>query len=147
MSTSPDSPRPAGPRARPDPSRRATQVLRVARDTMHVRRAFGEPIRQDGVTIVPVAHVSGASGHGYGTGEMAGGLGEDSRGDGSGSGGGGGLLVRVRPLGVYVIHGTDVQWRPALDLGRVILGGQVVGGLAVLAVTWATRRRRHRRRF
>lgn len=118
--------------------------MRVVRDTLHVRRAFGEPIRQDGVTIVPVARVSGASGHGYGTGEMASGVSGDSRGDGSGSGGGGGLLVRVQPLGVYVVRGTDVQWRPALDLGRVIMGGQLVGGLAVLAVAWVSRRRRRR---
>ena len=52
--------------------------------------------------------------------------------DGSGeqpdgtTGGGGGFGVRARPVGAYVIRGEQVDWEPAFDLNRVILGGQVV---------------------
>lgn len=121
-------------------------VTRVAGDALHVRRVFGEPIREEGVTLVPVARVLGGAGSGWGTGEVgAGTSAAQSSGEGSGAGGGGGFGVRVRPLGVFVVRGTDVEWRPALDLGRVILGGQVVGALAVLAVSWALRARRRRR--
>lgn len=54
----------------------------------------------------------------------------------------GGYAGRVKPLGVYVITGDGVRWQPALDLNRVILGGQVLGAVSVLALSWALRRRR-----
>ncbi len=53
---------------------------------------------------------------------------------GGGHGGGGGYGVRVKPVGVYVVDDTGVHWRPALDLNRVILGGQVVGATAVASL-------------
>ncbi|MBX9246121.1 sporulation protein [Actinotalea ferrariae] len=121
-------------------------VTRVAGDVLNVRRAFGEPVHQDGVTIVPVARVVGGTGSGWGSGELgAGTTAAEARGEGSGSGGGGGFGVAVTPLGVYVVRGTEVEWRPALDLGRVILGGQLVGAVAVVALSWALRARRRRR--
>jgi uncharacterized spore protein YtfJ len=124
-------------------------VTRVAGDALHVRRVFGEPVRGEGVTLVPVASVIGGSGSGWGSGELGGGgdagARTSARGDGSGAGGGGGFGVRVRPLGVYVVRGTDVEWKPAMDLVRVIAGGQLVGAIAVLALAWALRGRRRRR--
>lgn len=122
-------------------------VTRVAGDALHVRRAFGDPVRHDGVTLVPVANVVGGSGSGWGSGEVgAGTSAARTSGEGSGAGGGGGFGVRVHPVGVYVVRGTDVTWKPALDLGRVILGGQVVGAVAALALAWALRGRRRVRR-
>jgi hypothetical protein len=58
------------------------------------------------------------------------------------SGSGGGLGVHVTPLGVYVIRGSDVTWQPALDLQRIITGGQAVGALAILTVLVGLLRRR-----
>jgi hypothetical protein len=42
-----------------------------------------------------------------------------------------------------VVDADGVHWRPALDLNRVIFGGQVVGAVAitVLSIAWALRRR------
>ncbi|VTR78609.1 hypothetical protein [Cellulomonas hominis] len=54
----------------------------------------------------------------------------------------GAFAARVKPLGVYVIAADGVRWQPALDLNRVILGGQIVGAVSVLALSWALRRRR-----
>ncbi|WP_199425186.1 spore germination protein GerW family protein [Actinotalea solisilvae] len=133
-----------GGRGRPRGDR-GRLVTRVAGDALHVRRVFGEPIREDGVTLVPVARVLGGAGSGWGSGELGAGTeAARSSGEGSGAGGGGGFGVRVRPLGVFVVRGTDVEWRPALDLGRVILGSQVVGALAVLVLARALRARRRR---
>lgn len=120
---------------------RAGRALRVAGDALHVRRAFGEPVRHGDVTIVPVAAVMGGSGAGWGTGEAVGGPGGH---DNTGSGGGGGFGVRVRPLGVYVVRGDQVRWEPALDLARVIAGAQAVAAVVALAVAFGRRRRRHR---
>lgn len=121
------------------------RLLRVLDDALHVRRAFGEPVVQGDVVLVPVARVTGGGGLGHGTGEGTATVpGAAAPGTGSGSGGGGGLAVRVHPVGAYVIRGSDVSWHPAFDLTRVALRGQVVGAPAILALAWALRRRRRR---
>ena len=116
--------------------------LDAARRLLHVRRAFGEPIARDGVTLVPVARVVGGTGFGGGDGTIDAGADDPSR---SGSGGGGGLGVSVTPVGVYVVRGADVRWEPAFDLSRVVLGGQVLGAIAILALARALSRRPRRR--
>jgi uncharacterized spore protein YtfJ len=125
--------------ARPDTARRPGLPVRVARDLLTVRRVFGEPITTDGVTLVPVARVIGGAGYGDGDGEWKK-LGRDEEGTGSGSGGGFGVVVS--PVGVYCVRGSDVTWQPATDMGRVILGGQVVGAIALLVLARIIRRRR-----
>lgn len=95
----------------------------------------------------------GGSGAGFGSGRGGPGFhgahtpqiedaGEDVGAMGEGSGGGGGFGIRVRPIGVYVVDDCGVHWRPALDVNRMILGGQVVAIVALLARTWVLRRRR-----
>nr|WP_297430466.1 spore germination protein GerW family protein [uncultured Actinotalea sp.] len=117
---------------------------RALADLLTVRRVFGEPVVRDDVTVIPVARVVGGGGGGSGTGTVPPYAADDrAAADGPGaSGSGGGLGVRVTPLGVYVVRGADVTWRPALDLQRVIAGGQTVGALAVLTVLVAVLRRR-----
>lgn len=63
-------------------------------------------------------------------------------GRGVGAADAGGYATRVKPLGVFVIDDDGAQWQPALDLNRIILGGQVVGAVATVALAWALRRRR-----
>jgi uncharacterized spore protein YtfJ len=99
-------------------------LLAQARDTMTVKRVFGDPIERDGVTVIPVAKVTGGAGGGSGTS----GEGETS------SGAGGGFGVAAAPAGVYVIKGQEVSWQPALDVNRVILGGQLVAIVLLLTV-------------
>jgi uncharacterized spore protein YtfJ len=98
-------------------------VLAQARDTMTVKRVFGEPYEKDGVTIIPAAQVQGAAG---------GGSGEDPQGQGRGSGSGFG--VTARPAGAFIIQGGELSWRPAVDVNRIILGGQVVVVIALLTL-------------
>lgn len=59
------------------------------------------------------------------------------RANGMGRAGAGAFGTHTRPLGVYVVRDGEVSWQPALDLNRVILGGQIVGALVgvALAVT------------
>jgi uncharacterized spore protein YtfJ len=98
-------------------------VIAQARDTLTVKRVFGEPYEKDGVTIIPAARVVGGAG---------GGSGEDPQGQGKGWGSGFG--VTARPAGAFVLHDGELSWRPALDLNRIILGGQVVAVVAFLTV-------------
>ena len=90
-------------------------LLAQARDSMTVKRVFGDPIERDGVMVIPVANVMGGFGGGGGDPRSA-----------ANPAVGGGFGVRATPAGVYVIDHGRVRWEPALNLNAVILGGQVV---------------------
>ncbi len=98
-------------------------VIAQARDVLTVKRVFGEPYEKDGVTIIPAARVGGGAG---------GGGGEDAEGRGKGSGSGFGM--GARPVGAFVIRDGELRWRPAVDVNRIIFGGQVVVIVALLTV-------------
>jgi uncharacterized spore protein YtfJ len=118
------------------------EVLAQARDTLTVRRVFGEPIERDGLTVIPVANVMGGGGGGGGEGPvMPGEPGRDPHAtDGApdappvASGSGASFAVRATPAGAYVIKGGEVRWEPAVDLTRVIVMGQIVGIVFLLAM-------------
>jgi len=106
-------------------------------DVMNVRRVYGEPYEVDGATVIPVAVVRGGGGGGGGEG-----TGDQNGKTGSGVGGGIGFGVQVRPVGVYVVKDGEVTWQPAVDVMRVILGGQLLGLVAILTLRSLLRRRR-----
>jgi uncharacterized spore protein YtfJ len=99
------------------------EVIAQARDTLTVKRVFGEPYEKDGVTIIPAARVQGGAG---------GGRGEDPKGQGKGSGSGFGMTAS--PVGAFVLRQGELSWRPAVDVNRIVLGGQVVAIVALLTV-------------
>jgi uncharacterized spore protein YtfJ len=111
------------------------EVIGRAADAAQVRRVFGEPVERDGVTIIPAALIRGGAGGGGGRGRGP----KQEEGDGEGAGGGYGFTAR--PAGVFVIRGDQVDWRPALDLGKVILGGQLVAVTFLLVLRSILRRR------
>src|SRR5215211_7858288 len=101
--------------------------LGAVKDTMTVSRVFGESYQVDGVIIVPVATVRGGGGGGGGEGKASGG-------EGTGTGAGFGFGVIVRPLGVYIVKDGEVSWQPAIDVLRVVIGGQLLALGAILAL-------------
>ena len=92
---------------------------------MQPKQVFGEPIERDGVIFLPAAKVRGGGGGG---------------GDTEGNGGAG-FGLTARPAGMYVIRDGNAEWKPALDVNRVILGGQIVAIVALLVVRSIFRRR------
>jgi uncharacterized spore protein YtfJ len=98
-------------------------VITQARDTLSVKRVFGDPYEKNEVTVIPAARVQGGAG---------GGGGEGPEGQGKGSGSGFGL--NARPVGAFLIKGDEVTWRPAVDLNKVILGAQFVAVVALLTI-------------
>lgn len=127
-------------------------ALHVVEDTMNrlmdaadVDRVFGDPIQNNGTTIIPVAEVVGGigvgSGFGMGTmgkprgrqkkidthgetqsetqGEAQGEPGQTPE-EGAGGGGGGGR-VHSRPVAVVVASGGDVRVEPLVDKTKVVL--------------------------
>jgi uncharacterized spore protein YtfJ len=82
-------------------------------DGLGVGAVFGEPIREGGVTVVPVA------GSGRGRGEQAEGSPRAEEGSGGGSGAGG----RASAKGYVRISDDEVRFEPVLDVTRIALAG------------------------
>lgn len=95
-------------------------ILGQVRDALTVKRVFGDPYERDGALVIPVASVRGGAGGG-----------SDGQAD---AGLGGGFGVSARPVGVYRIREEEVSWHPAVDTTRVIVGGQLVGIVALLVL-------------
>lgn len=111
------------------------EVIEKARDSLTVKRVFGEPYEKNGVTVIPAASIRGGAGGGSGEGP-----------EGTGKGGGGGFGLTARPAGAYVIRGEEVTWQPAVDVNRIVLGAQVVALAALLTVRSITKARAKRAR-
>ena len=105
-------------------------VIAQARDSLTVKRVFGDPYEKNGMTVIPVARVQGGAGGGGGEGP-----------DGQGKGSGSGFAMTARPVGAYLIRGDELTWRPALDINRIILGGQIVAIVALLTLRAAVKAR------
>ena len=103
----------------------AQLALSQTLDAMAIRHVFGEPIDRDGVTYLPAAKVRGGGGGG---------------GDTEGNGGAG-FGVASKPAGVFVIRNGDAEWRPAIDINRIVIGGQLVAIIALLVLRSILRRR------
>jgi uncharacterized spore protein YtfJ len=107
-----------------------SEAISNARDAITVKRVYGEAYERNGVTVIPAAAISG--GGGGGTGDQ-----EDGR-----TGSGGGFGLRARPVGAFVVREDQVSWEPAVDLSRVILGGQLIALAALFVIRSIARRRR-----
>jgi uncharacterized spore protein YtfJ len=111
--------------AKPDETRgEVLEVLRGVIDGVKAGTVFGTPVSRNGLTVLPVARIAGGGG---------GGRGDGSNGRGA-DGSGGGLGLSARPVGVYVIRDDGVTWSPAVDVTKVILGGQLVGMVALFTL-------------
>jgi uncharacterized spore protein YtfJ len=106
-------------------------VIAQGRDAITVKRVYGEPYETDGMTVIPAARVQGAVGGGTGEGP-----------DKQGSGTGGGFAVNAKPVGAYVVRNGELTWQPAMDVNRIVLGGQVVGIVALIVLGSVLRARR-----
>jgi uncharacterized spore protein YtfJ len=98
---------------------RMQDIIGQARDLITVKRVFGEPYEKDGITVIPAARVMGGGGGGEGTGDQ---------------GKGGGFGVGAQPAGAYVIKDGDVRWVPAVDVNRIVMGGQIIVIVALLTI-------------
>jgi hypothetical protein len=104
-------------------------ILSGAQDAMSVRRVFGDPVQAGDVTLVPVAVIAGGGGGGSKSAAEA----------------GAGFGLSAKPAGVFAVSGGQVRWRPAVNVNRAILGGQIVGIAAIgvvgaLVRLWLSRR-------
>ncbi|MGP3931679.1 spore germination protein GerW family protein [Nonomuraea sp. KM88] len=114
------------------------QLVEQSKDAATVNRVFGEPIHHGDIVVIPVARVAQGGGGGQGRGTKE----KDEKGEGSG----GGFGFSATPAGVFVLKNGEAQWRPAVDVNRIVIGGQIVAVallLTVRSILWRRRRRRH----
>jgi uncharacterized spore protein YtfJ len=104
----------------------AQQTITDTLEGMRAQHVFAEPIERNGTIYLPAAKVRGGGGGG---------------GDAEGNGGAG-FGLTAKPAGVYVIRDGDAEWRPAIDINRIILGGQLVAIVALLVLRSILARRR-----
>lgn len=96
----------------------AKELLERARESMEGRRVYAEPYESSGVTVIPAAAVRGGAGAGSDAEEA----------------GGGGFGLMARPVGAWIVREGNVSWRPAIDVTRIVLGGQIVAIVALLTL-------------
>ena len=108
------------------------EIVGKARDAVGVRRVYGEPYEQNGVTVIPAAVIRGGSGGGGGEGTE----GEAEAGDAAagrrGSGGGAGFGLSGRPAGAFVIENGEARWQPAVDATAIVMRALVLGAATFL---------------
>jgi len=112
--------------------------LRKIVDNADAGKVFAAPISEGGTTVLPVAKIGGGGGGGGGTG-----LADEG---GSAGGTGGGFGLSAKPLGVYVLRDGKVKWLPAVDVNKIVLGGQLVAVAGMLLARSVLRARSARRR-
>jgi|YNPMSStandDraft_1061717.scaffolds.fasta_scaffold167007_1 uncharacterized spore protein YtfJ len=105
-------------------------------DVANVNRVYGEPIREDEVTIIPTAEI--IAGLGFGMGFGAGSSpaeGEEKQhpdeaamASGSGGGGGGAGKSVSRPVAVVVVSHGNVYVEPVVDITKVALATITAAG-------------------
>ena len=94
-------------------------------DRLRVQTVYGEAMERDGAVYIPAVKVRGGGGGG----------------NDAGGSSGGGFGMTAKPAGVFVLHDGTATWQPAIDVNRIVLGGQLVA-IAALLVAWALLRRR-----
>lgn len=100
-----------------DKSSERKRVARAAFEQATSKRVYGEPIEIEGGKIVPVAAVR-RCGHQ-----------EDDEPNEKGCGC---SCVSTRPVGLILIRGDQVEWKPIFDLNRAALAAVGVLGLFLL---------------
>jgi uncharacterized spore protein YtfJ len=98
-------------------------IEKMVDSRLGVGAVFGEPIREGGVTVVPVAEVRFGYGYGYGSGRGRVEETEDGPSTDEGSGGGSGAGGRASAKGYLRISADDVRFEPVLDVTRLALAG------------------------
>src|SRR2546423_4170051 len=94
----------------------ALEAVNQAKDVINVRRVYGEPYQEDGLTIIPAANVTGGGGGG---------------GDTQGNGGGG-FWGRGPAAGARGVKDGGARWGPAFDPERPIPFGPLIALVAPL---------------
>lgn len=108
-----------------------TSLMREVKETIAIngraRAVFGQPVSNDGVTIIPVAKVTTMGGGGGGWSDD-----DPAKQDGEGGGGGLGFSTTAEPEGMIMMKDGEVKYKQNWKLKPLMWGGFLV----LAAVAW-----------
>ncbi len=107
------------------------ELLAQLAEQLGKHQVVTEPYEHDGVVVIPVVHV-----------RAGGGLGGRGRQGRQADDANGGMGIVARPVGAWIVKDGDAVWQPAIDVNRIVLGGQAIALAALVTVYWLIRRRR-----
>jgi uncharacterized spore protein YtfJ len=122
-----------------DEARPVLEPVEKMVDRLRVDAVFGEPIKEGGVTVIPVAEVRFGFGYGYGSGRPRAEEAEGGPSTSEGSGGGSGAGGRASAIGYIRISADDVRFEPVLDVTRLALAGIAFAAWSVFWIGRAMR--------
>ncbi|MBB5154819.1 hypothetical protein [Saccharopolyspora phatthalungensis] len=101
-------------------------ILETLAERLGEHQVFGDPVQQGDTTLLPVASIRVGGGR-------RGRRDDDGRGIG----------VISRPVGAFSISPDgQVAWHPAVNVNRIVWGGQLALAAALIALAIAFRRKR-----
>jgi uncharacterized spore protein YtfJ len=100
--------------------------FRVIRRLLGPRDVFGEPVQSQGVTVIPVASVTGGGGAG------------ESASENPGTEGGMGFGFVSRPIGAFEIRDGKTRWRPVVDVTTLAIAALLTG---IVVARWVLKSR------
>jgi uncharacterized spore protein YtfJ len=126
--------------ARPGPFEKIVDgVVEKVLSTTGAQTVFGDPVREEHRTVIPVARVTYRFGFGAGTGPA-----EDPGSPPPGGGGGGGNLV-ARPVGYIETTADGSRFVPVIDWSQVLTTTLAFAGVGTLVLIWRAGMGRSRR--
>ena len=105
---------------------RVPEMIEELLRTLGPGAVFGEPIRSNGTTVIPVAEVRVGFGFGSGSGREPA---AESRAGGGGGGGG-----KVVPRGYLYVTSDGARYRSTVDVTALALGGMALAAVAMLTL-------------
>lgn len=103
------------------------EITEAAFEAVSAQRVYGEPFEKNGRTIIPAASVTGVALRGQRDDGAADGDGTEER-------RGGGFGLTARPSGAWLVDKDGATWKPAVDVNRVIFGGQLIALAAIVVI-------------
>ena len=105
-------------------------------DTGGSRTVFGDPVRENERTVIPVARVTYRFGFGGGSGPP------ENSGEPVPGGGGGGGMLNARPVGFIETSSSGSRFVPVIDWSQILTVTLGFAGAGLLIVLWGSRPRR-----
>lgn len=104
------------------------KIVDQVQKSANIKAILGDPIKQNNLTVIPVASLSvrGGGGGGIKPQKEPGKESEPQQG-----GMGLGVSISIKPIGYIHILGDNAEFVPIVDRTKIMMSGLIVGGLAL----------------